>query len=302
MFNGIIYRYYLTNEKGREVSYVGQTCSEKHRRADFLNINICYGGKRIENARKKYSPKAFNYEVLETVRCDTIKERSSLLNKLEIYYINLFNSYKQGYNNTIGGGGANGYEHSDEYKKWQSEKTKELAKNPLYREKISEGIKSYYHNKPNARTNKSIEVQKRYENPLARDASSLAQKKSYDTNPNRAKQQAQSLSKTCSTAEGRKRMRNTIIEAWTTKEYREKYSQSKKALWATNEYRDKMKIAFNGMNGKPVIQLSLDGTIINEFESATEAGRQLGYSFGSICRVCRGDRSQYKGFLWKYKR
>jgi len=29
MYKGIIYRYYLVNEKGIEMSYIGQTCAEK---------------------------------------------------------------------------------------------------------------------------------------------------------------------------------------------------------------------------------------------------------------------------------
>lgn len=86
MYKGIIYRYYLVNEKGIEMSYIGQTCAEKKRRSDFLNLNIQYGGKRIENARKKYSPYSFKYEILETVSVDTEEEIIIALNKLEIYY------------------------------------------------------------------------------------------------------------------------------------------------------------------------------------------------------------------------
>lgn len=300
MYTGIIYRYYLVNENGKEVSYVGQTCAEKQRRADFMNINTQYGGKRIENARRKYTPQAFIYEIIELVECKTIEERCELLNKLEIYYINFFNSFRKGYNNTIGGGGANGYKHSDEYKKWQSCKSKELAKNLVYREKISIGIKSYYNNNPNARTKKSDEVKKRYENPSAREITSLAHKKSYAVNPERAKKQGKKLSETCLTVEGRRRMSETIKNAWKTEDYREKYSKSKKALWETQAYREKMSIACKDMNGKKVLQSTLDSIPIKEYPSATEASRQLGYSFSGICRVCRGERNQYKGFKWSY--
>ena len=300
MYTGIIYRYYLINEKDKEMSYIGQTCSEKQRRSDFLNINAQYGGKRIENARKKYGTQTFNYEILETVTCKTEEERSLALNKLEIYYIDMFNSYRKGYNNTIGGGGSNGYKHTDEYKKWQSEKSKELAKDPKYRDRISQGIKSFYENNPDARKGKSNEVKKRYEDPKEKEKTSMAHKKSYAENPERAKNQAKKLSETCSTPEGRSRMSETIKNAWKTEEYRRKYSKSKKALWATEEYRNKMAIAYKGMNGKRVMQSTLDNIPIREFESATEAARQLGYCFGSISRVCRGERIHYKGFKWDY--
>lgn len=300
MFTGIIYRYYLINEKDKEMSYVGQTCAEKQRRSDFLNLSTKYGGKRIENARKKYSPKSFNYEILEAVSFETKEELSLVLNKLEMYYIDKYNSYRKGYNNTIGGGGANGYRHTDEYKKWQSEKTKKLVENPEYINSISKGIKSYYNNNLNARKEKSDEVKKRYENPLERKKTSIAHKKSYASNPERSKKQAQKLSETCSTPEGKKRMSETIKNAWKTEEYREKYSKSKKALWATKEYREKMSIAYKGMNGKKVLQLTLENIPIQDFESATEAARQHGYSFGGISRVCRGERLHYKGYKWKY--
>ena len=61
-----------------------------------------------------------------------------------------------------------------------------------------------------------------------------------------------------------------------------------------------MAIAYKGMNGKKVLQLTLENTQIHEFESATEAARQLGFSFSSISRVCRGERKQYKGYKWEY--
>lgn len=61
-----------------------------------------------------------------------------------------------------------------------------------------------------------------------------------------------------------------------------------------------MAIAYKGKNGKKVLQSTLENIPIQEFESATEAARQLGYSFGSISRVCRGERKHYKGYKWEY--
>ena len=77
MYSGIIYRYYLINEKGMEMSYIGQTCSEKQRKADFFKLSIPYGGKRIENARKKYGPTSFKYEILENVNEKPFENHSS---------------------------------------------------------------------------------------------------------------------------------------------------------------------------------------------------------------------------------
>lgn len=300
MYKGIIYKYSITFVNGKEKCYIGQTCFEKQRRQDFLNKNVPYSGKRIDNARRKYGPENFKYEIIVIVICKTNEDRSELLNKLEMFYITLFDSFHNGYNNTIGGGGTNGYSHTLEYKKWQSEKSRELAKDPEYRKKISTGIIAHYENNPEARTIKSEETKKRYMDPLERYKTSLVHKKSYADNPERAKKQAKKLSQTCSTLEGRKRMSETIKKAWETEEYREKYLKSKKALWATKEYREKMAVAYKDMNGKRVLQLTLDGSPIKQYCSATDAARQLDYNFGSICRVCRGERQHYKGYKWMY--
>jgi hypothetical protein len=51
---------------------------------------------------------------------------------------------------------------------------------------------------------------------------------------------------------------------------------------------------------KPVVQLSLGGEFISEFESGTEAGRQLNIHQSDISLACRGERNHAGGFLWMY--
>ena len=52
---------------------------------------------------------------------------------------------------------------------------------------------------------------------------------------------------------------------------------------------------------KPVIQLTLDGCFVNEYESASEASRQTGFNRGHICDCARGERPMAHGFLWRWK-
>lgn len=54
--------------------------------------------KPLYQAIRKYGVENFSFEVLE--ECDI-----SLLDEKEVYYINLYNSYKEGYNATLGGQG-----------------------------------------------------------------------------------------------------------------------------------------------------------------------------------------------------
>ena len=51
---------------------------------------------------------------------------------------------------------------------------------------------------------------------------------------------------------------------------------------------------------KPVLQLSLSGDLIREWPSTAECGRN-GFSQSAVSRCCRGEKPQYKGFLWMYK-
>lgn len=97
---GIIYCY--TSPSGKK--YIGQTINEKHRRDIFLNIKMKYSsGGKIDKARKKYGPENFKYDVIEIIEADNKNTLLKILNSFEIYYIHLYNSFKNGYNSCIGG-------------------------------------------------------------------------------------------------------------------------------------------------------------------------------------------------------
>ena len=49
----------------------------------------------------------------------------------------------------------------------------------------------------------------------------------------------------------------------------------------------------------PVVQKKQDGTLVRVWPALQEAAR-AGYSAGNISAVCRGLRSQHKGFIWNY--
>lgn len=52
---------------------------------------------------------------------------------------------------------------------------------------------------------------------------------------------------------------------------------------------------------KPVLQLSLEGDFIKEWESANEVARVLGYSQSNICNCCNNKRKTAYKFKWTYK-
>ena len=51
---------------------------------------------------------------------------------------------------------------------------------------------------------------------------------------------------------------------------------------------------------KPVLQLSLSGELIREWESTQECGRN-GFNQGHVCLCCNGKQKSHKGFRFMYK-
>lgn len=51
---------------------------------------------------------------------------------------------------------------------------------------------------------------------------------------------------------------------------------------------------------KIVLQFTLDGKFVKEWESVQECGRN-GFAISAVCRCCNGKIPHYKGFIWKYK-
>lgn len=65
--------------------------------------------------------------------------------------------------------------------------------------------------------------------------------------------------------------------------------------------RDKESIRLLGkLSGKEIVQLSLDGEILNYFPSAAEAARKLKINRGNITSCCLLERKTAGGYKWKY--
>lgn len=69
-------------------------------------------------------------------------------------------------------------------------------------------------------------------------------------------------------------------------------------IWS---YSDALDVISNlDLRRKTVNQISLDGDLIDCYESASEASRKTGISKTCITRCCRNERKQSGGFLWNY--
>lgn len=90
--------------------YVGQTYRDVQKRYKE-HCHIALNTKRnlpLYNAMRKYGISNFNLIILEK---DVVDEK---LDELEMYYIEKYNAFREGYNNTCGGGGIRGWHHTPE--------------------------------------------------------------------------------------------------------------------------------------------------------------------------------------------
>ena len=134
MIEGVIYRYKSPSGK----YYIGQTTDEKNRHISFNSNKKKYAGQKINDARKKYGPKNFEYSVLIRVTGDNPEEVKKYLNTLEIGFIRMYDSYNNGYNMCEGGDGCYGCERSVEYMKKISDSLKGRKASEETRKKLSE--------------------------------------------------------------------------------------------------------------------------------------------------------------------
>lgn len=115
------YIYKITNKLNQKV-YIGKTLRDPKIRWREHIEDSRHPYLPLQRAFNKYGIEAFEFTVLEQINND------SLLNEREKYYINKFNSYKKGYNATIGGDGGTTHLLSDSERKkilqlWEEDKT-----------------------------------------------------------------------------------------------------------------------------------------------------------------------------------
>lgn len=98
MKTGYIYRFISPSGK----SYIGQTANDPEIRKLQHKYTANKGlDTKFYKAIRKYGFDSFDFEIIYTVVTDgNLREE---LNTLETYYIGKFDSYKNGYNMTIGG-------------------------------------------------------------------------------------------------------------------------------------------------------------------------------------------------------
>lgn len=85
-----------------------------------------------------------------------------------------------------------------------------------------------------------------------------------------------------------------------SKEWKEKMSKSRTGLKRTTEQKEKARYCQPSM--RIVEQYTMDGVLINKFQSINEAARNTNSSYAGIALCCSGKRNKYKNHIWSYGR
>lgn len=115
--------------------YIGQSSWLKKR----IGVHICrlrdgtHDNIHLQRSWNKYGEKSFRFDIVEKCSIDKLDER-------EIYWICFFDSYNNGYNQTVGGGGNRGYTYSDESKQKMRDHHADVSgeNNPMYGKNIKD--------------------------------------------------------------------------------------------------------------------------------------------------------------------
>ena len=109
LFTGHIYRHWIIDREGIERSYIGLTTKEKPENRWGRDGKGYRGQEKFWNAINEYSWECFEHEILATVEFENKNDLDFWLDQLEIHYIAKYDSYYNGYNNTLGGRGTKAY-------------------------------------------------------------------------------------------------------------------------------------------------------------------------------------------------
>ena len=243
--------------------YVGLTTNEIKRQEHWLNTKRDYGGYLIRDARKRYLPETWSYAVLAEVFSPSRSDLMVWLNALEVYFIWRYdsNNPEHGYNLTRGGEGRLGYKCRPEVKARLSALYKGRPLSEETKAKLSRAAKG---RKASEETRRKLSAahKGRKHSEAARRAMSLA-------------------------------LRGVPHHAGTGL-----------ILSAIHKGRrlDPSHVAkLHAANRKAVLQYSLSGELLAEFDSAVEASAALGVCYGPISQCCRGTLKTAYGFKWVFK-
>lgn len=176
-FKGYIYKFTSLIDPSK--CYIGKTYHIGSR----LNNHLTGRGNTssFQKALDLYGITSFTFEILYVREAETIEELNIILNELERYSIDKYDSFNNGYNDTKGGSGSLGYSPSDEIRELVSNKLRGHKVSKETREKLSLSHRGFKHSKESinkmkiAFKNRSQEVESYRKKRLKEHLSSLTE-------------------------------------------------------------------------------------------------------------------------------
>lgn len=259
---------YLRTNKINGKQYVGQSGNFKNREYNWYNTKWSYAGRLINNARAKYGAENWKTDILR--ECETLDET----NFWEMYYIKKLNTkYPNGYNLTDGGEGSIGRVVSDETKKKLSKAAKG-EKNPFFHKT---------HSKETIEKLKNRIITDEWRKKISEAARGRV-------SPNKGKHLSDETKRKISEAtKGKHHSLST--------EFKKRHMP-----WnAGKHHSEETKNKIMKTKGKKVYQYTLDGKLVNIWNSTKECGRN-GFCQTRVAACCRGEYGckTYKGYKWSY--
>lgn len=265
---GIIYK--ITNTVNGH-SYIGQTrCSLQKRWNEHIRDSKRCDYK-FHRAIRKYGENAFHAEVIETVPDDQLNER-------EVYWVDYYDTYSNGYNSTLGG---NTPKYID------SDKIIELWDNGLSVKEIHEEL-GYSFNVISNRLQGHDSFS--HEESLRRGYADIQKRVcQYDCNG----QYIQTFD-SINAAAKHYNIDRTLISVC-----------CRKKIWTGAGYQwrfegDDPPGEYKKFNKKPVLQYSNTGELLHEFASISEVERFMNCNRYKIVKCCSGEIESAFGYVWKY--
>lgn len=273
------YIYKIVNSINNKV-YIGKTSRtieirwQEHRK----NFYKLQDDMVIHKAMFKYGPEAFNIKEIECCNDDIIDER-------EKYWIEYYNSYKKGYNSTLGGDGTVLINYKDILNLW---------KEGLTLQQISKKIGADRHTISNILKIYNISEKEIFRRGIGRSVIQYDLKGRFINKYDSITDAANNLGK-----ENISTIRNCC-----TKQIKSAYN----FLWKFEDDDTTVEeLVYNfNLSGKgqqrKVEQYDLNGNFIKEFNSCREAARSINapYHVG-INSCCIGKQKTAYGYKWKYK-
>ena len=278
---------YMIQNKVNGKIYIGQSVNIEKRWKNHkseLRGNH-HDNEHLQHAWNKYGEDNFEFTVI--CECD-----ENQLNAREEYYIFELMSYDRrvGYNRTYGGGSGL---PTEETRQKRSEIQKIRMSNPEIRKKISEALKG--EKNPNyGRTGEKHPLYGTHLSEEQRKRISEANKgenhpmygRTGKLSPNYGKLRSEETKRKISEAhKGEKAV-------W----YGKHFSEEHRKKLSENHY---MKGKFGAKHPRsiPIVQLTLDGQLVNIYESSYEAER-VGFIVSAINRCINGKLKTHKGYKW----